>query len=179
MRKIPKPPFSEDLRTECRAKLLSSVAELTGQSSSIKSGEIPHANPPRAMCSEQCEGTNEKAPRATGVSSNGEFWILHVLETTRKLESMPKSVHLAFPIDDEDEAGNKLTDKAQETLTRLKAVCRTLAMDIIPVIYCICRLKTRTNTLSVVPSCFWLEPPYNSIAPLVKRRTMRVRMDEM
>ena len=97
----------------------------------------------------------------------------------RKLESMPKSVHLAFPIDDEDEAGNKITDKSQETLTRLKTVCRALAADIIPVTHCIRRLKPRTSTLSMVPSCFWLEPLYSSIAPLVKRRTMRARMDRM
>ena len=155
------------------------MAELTGQSSSIKSGEIAHISPPRELCSEFCEGTNEKASRATGVSSNGEFWILRVLETIRKLESMSKSVYIAFPIDDEDEAGNKFIDKAQETLTRLENVRRTLAMDIILVIHRICRWRTRTSTPSAVLSCFWLGSSYSSIALPVKRETTRVRMDPM
>ena len=155
------------------------MAELTGQSSSIKSGEISHTNPPRGLCSEFCEATNEKTARATGVSSNGEFWILHVLETIGKLEGMSKSVYIAFPIDDEDEAGNRFIDKAQETLSRLKTVRWTLVMDIALVIHRIYRWTMRTNTPSMVLSCFWLEPSYNSIAPPVKRRTMRVRTDRM
>jgi DNA polymerase phi len=131
LRRIPKPPFSEDLRKECRTKLLSSVAELTGQSSSIKSGEITQTIPPRELYFECFEGTNEKASRATGVSSNGEFWIFARPGDDQKLESMSKNVYIAFPIDDEDETGNKLIDKAQETLTRLKTVRRMVAMEII------------------------------------------------
>ena len=159
--------------------MLSSVAELTGQSSPIRSGEITHTNPPRELCSEFREATNEKTSRSTGVSSNGEFWILHVLETIRRLEGMSKNVYIAFPLDDEDEAGNRFVDKAQETLARLKTVRWTLAMDIVLVIHRIYRWTMRTNTPSMVLSCFWLEPSYNSTALLVKRRTMRARMDRM
>ncbi|KAF9653857.1 hypothetical protein BDM02DRAFT_3265026 [Thelephora ganbajun] len=104
LRQTPKPPFSEDLRKECRTKLLSSVAELTGQSSSVKSG------------------TNEKASRVTAVSSHGELWILHVLDTIMKLEGMTKNAHIAFLIDDEAESGKKSIDKAQEALARLKTI---------------------------------------------------------
>ena len=130
------------------------MAELTGQSSSIKSGGITLTNPPCELYSEFCEGMNEKASRATGVSSNGEFWILHVLETIGKLKTMTKSVYIEFPIDNEDEAGNKFIDKAQETLTRLKIVRRALAMDFIFVIHRIYRWTMRTNTAPVVLSCF-------------------------
>ena len=115
------------------------MAELTGQSSSVKSGEAAHTNAPRELYSEHFEGTNEKASRATGVSSNGEFWILHVLETIKKLEGMPKNVHIASPIDYEDEVGNKSIDKAQEALTRLKIVCRTLVIGTILVAHSVYR----------------------------------------
>ena len=131
MRHIPKPPLPEDLKKECRTKLLSSVAELTGQSSSLKAGEIANIDTPRELCSEHQEGANEKTSRVTGVSSNGEFWVLHVLEIIRKLEGMSKNVHIAFPVDGEDESGNKSTNKAQETLKKLKTVCQISVVDVI------------------------------------------------
>ena len=109
------------------------MAELTGQNSSVKSGEIVHADALRELRSEHCEGANEKASRITGVSSNGEFWILHILETIRKLEGMSKNVHIAFPINDEDETGNKSIDKAHEALTRLETVCQAPVVDTISV----------------------------------------------
>ena len=43
---------------------------------------------------------------------------------------MQRKVHLAFPIDDEDESGEKSIDKAQEALTRLKTVRQTLTAEI-------------------------------------------------
>jgi len=162
---MPKPPFSEDLRRECRIKLLSSLGELTGQSSSVRSGEIFHVSALRGLYSEHPKDASEKVSRATGVSSNGEFWILHALDTIRKLEGMPKNVHIAFQIDDEDESGNKSIDKAQEALAKLKAVCQTLAMDIILIAHCVCRQTMRTNNPSGVLSCFWPEPSFSGIAP--------------
>ena len=155
------------------------MAELTGQSSSVKSGEIAHIDALRELCSEHCEDANEKASRVTGVSSNGEFWILRVLETIRRLEGMPKHVHIAFPVDDQDETGNRSIDKAQETLTILKTVCQTLAMDTISVAHCSYRWTTRTNTPSAVLSCFWQEPSYNSTVLPVEKKTMRMRMGRM
>lgn len=152
------------------------MAELTGQSSSIKPGEVAQVNTPRELCSEHPKGTNEKASRVTGVSSNGEFWILHVLDTIRKLEGMPKNVHVAFPIDIEDESGNKPIDKAREALTRLKTVCQTLATDITLVAHYICRWITLTNTPSGVLSYYWPEPPCSIIASQVKRVRVRARM---
>lgn len=130
----------------------------------------------RVLYSEHFEGINEKASRATGVSSNGEFWILHVLETIKKLEGMPKNVHIASPIDHEDEAGNKSIDKAQEALTRLKIVCRTLIIGTILIAHSVYRWTTRTNTPSAAPSYFWLGPSYNNIVPPVTGKTKRVRM---
>jgi hypothetical protein len=56
------------------------------------------------------------------VSSNGEFWILHVLDTIKKLEGMQKKVHLAFPVDHDDESDEKPIEKAQDVLERLKTV---------------------------------------------------------
>jgi hypothetical protein len=85
------------------------------------------------------EGKNEKASRITGVSSNGEFWILHVLDTIKKLETMQKQVHLAFPIDNEDESGEKIINKAREVLVRLKTVRQTLTADITSVAHYIHR----------------------------------------
>jgi len=132
---------------------------------------------PCELCSEHYKDINEKALRVTGVSSNGEFWILHVLYTIRKLEGMPKDVHIAFPIDGEDESGNKPADKAQEALTRLKTVCQTLAMDITLVAHYISRWVTTTNTPYGALSCYWPEPPCSIIALQVKRKTTRARMD--
>ena len=106
------------------------MAELTGQSSSVKSGEIVHINALHELHSEYPEGANERVSRVTGVSSSGEFWILHVLDTVRKLEGMSKNVYIAFPIGDEDGYGNKSIDKAQETLAKLKTVRKTLSMGI-------------------------------------------------
>ena len=102
---------------------MGSLGELTGQSSSVKSGETFLINALRELCSEHLEGASEKVSRVAGVSSDGEFWILHVLDTISKLEGMPKNVHIAFPVDDEDESGNKPIDKAQEVLAKLKTVC--------------------------------------------------------
>ena len=45
-----------------------------------------------------------------------------MLNTIRKLEATPKKVHLAFPIDHEDESGEKSIEKAQDVLTKLKPV---------------------------------------------------------
>ena len=119
----------------------------------------------RELCSQHLEGTSEKVSKVVGVSSNGEFWILHVLDTIRKLEGMPKNVHIAFPIDDEDESGNKSIDRAQEALVRLKKVRRTPVMDIILIAHCVCRWMTRTNTPFGALSCFWPELSYSNIAP--------------
>lgn len=112
-----------------------------------------------------------------GVSSNGEFWVLHVLETIRKLESMPKNVHIAFSIDDEDEAGKIFTEKGQEVLTILENVCRTLAMSIILDTHPVCSWTRKTNVPSVELSYFLLEQSCNSTAVLVKRKAMKARMD--
>lgn len=119
--------------------MLSSLGELTGQSSSIKSGEAFDIVTPRELCSEHLEGVSEKVSRVAGVSSNGEFWVLHVLDTIRKLDGMSKNVRIAFPIDDEDESGNKSIDTAQEAITKLKTVCRTPVMDITLIAHCVCR----------------------------------------
>lgn len=98
------------------------MAELTGRSSSIKPGEIAHIDNSCELCSEHPEGAKEKPSRVIGVSSNGEFWILHVLGTIKKLEGMSKNVHFAFAIDDEDESGSKSIDRAQVALAKLKIV---------------------------------------------------------
>ena len=111
--------------------MLTSLGELTGQSSSVKSGEIFHVNTLRELCSDHVKDATEKVSRATGVSSNGDFWVLHALDTIRKLESMPKNVHIAFSIGDEDVSEDKPIDKAQEALAKLKAVCQILVMDVI------------------------------------------------
>lgn len=153
------------------------MAELTGQSSSIKPGEIVLVVPPHWLCSERYEGTNEKASRATGVSSNGEFWALHVLEAIRKLESMSKNVHIAFPIHGEDGTGKDSIEKGQEVLTMLDNVRWTLAMDIVLATYGICSWTTKSNIPSVALSYFSLGQSCNITAWPVKRKTMVARMD--
>ena len=52
---------------------------------------------------------------------------------------MSKNVHIAFPIDVEDESGNKSIEKAQGTLAKLKTVCQIPVMDITSVAYSIGR----------------------------------------
>lgn len=115
--------------------------------------------------------------RAVGVSSNGEFWVLHVLETIRKLGSMPKNVYIAFSIDGEDEAGENFTEKGKEVLAILENVCRTLAMGIILVTHPVCSWTTKTNIPSVALSYFLLGQSCNSTALPVKRKAMKARMD--
>ena len=134
--------------------MLSSLGELTGQSSSVKLGEIFQINTPRKPYSERLEGADEKVSRVVGVSSNGEFWVSHVLDTIGKLEGMSKNVHIAFPVDDEDESGNKSIDKAQEALLKLKTVRQTLVMGVKLIAHRVCRWTMRTSTLSGVLSCF-------------------------
>lgn len=92
---------------------------------------------------------------------------------------MSKNVHIAFPIDDEDESGKKVIDKALEVLGKLKTVCQTPVMEITLIAHCTCRWITRTNALSGALSYFWPGPSCNSIAPQVKGKMMRMRMDRV
>lgn len=92
---------------------------------------------------------------------------------------MPKNVHIAFPIDGEDDTGKNSIEKGQEVLTMLGNVRRTLAVGIILATHNVCSWMTKTSTPSAALSYFSPGQSYNSIALPVKRKTMKARMDPM
>ncbi|KAI0060788.1 hypothetical protein BV25DRAFT_1827328 [Artomyces pyxidatus] len=88
---IPSPPLSDDLRKQCRERLLSSVAELTTQAVLAKS--------------------SEKMQKLVGVTSSGEFWVARVLRSIGQLEKDTKHVELLVGFDEDDRAK---MDKARQ-----------------------------------------------------------------
>ncbi|TFY61434.1 hypothetical protein EVG20_g7059 [Dentipellis fragilis] len=96
----PSPPFSDDLRKQCRARLLSCLAELTTQSTVVKTSA-------------------DKSEKLAGVASDGEFWIAKVLDTIDQLNKDAKHVE---PLAEFDEDEKALHEKARELVSRLKKV---------------------------------------------------------
>ncbi|KAH8991045.1 DNA polymerase phi-domain-containing protein [Lactarius hatsudake] len=71
--KVPSPPITDDLRRQCRERLLSCLTDLTRLSN-----------------------------RVTGVTSDGEPWVSRVLQTIRRLEQASKHVELLSGFDSKD-----------------------------------------------------------------------------
>ena len=79
---VPSPPYSDQLRRQCRERLLGCLADLTQLSIVTK--------------------TTEKVQRITGIASDGQFWLSRVVEIIRKLEKDSKHVALLSEFDEDD-----------------------------------------------------------------------------
>ncbi|KAH7910650.1 DNA polymerase phi-domain-containing protein [Hygrophoropsis aurantiaca] len=99
LRSIRVPPLSEELRQNCRSRLLSSLADLTGQISLVKA--------------------DDKSHKAAGVASDGKFWVSRALATVEQLETDVKHVTTVVEF---DEDGRTLRIKARQTIDKLKKV---------------------------------------------------------
>ncbi|KAI0713431.1 DNA polymerase phi-domain-containing protein [Earliella scabrosa] len=97
LRSVPTPAFSEELRKNCRERLLACLADLTAQTTVIKD--------------------DSKATKAAGVASDGRFWVSRVLATIDTLEKDSKHVK---PLNESDEEEVEQRRKAREVLARLK-----------------------------------------------------------
>ncbi|KAI0373319.1 hypothetical protein BV20DRAFT_963165 [Pilatotrama ljubarskyi] len=99
LRSVPTPVLSEELRKNCRDRLLGCLAELTAQTTLVKE--------------------ENKATKAAGVASDGRFWVSRVLSTIEELEKDSKHVR---PLSEVDEEEAELRQKAHQILARLKDV---------------------------------------------------------
>ncbi|KZT74012.1 hypothetical protein DAEQUDRAFT_661194 [Daedalea quercina L-15889] len=100
LRSVPAPQFSDELRKLCRDRLLSCLADLTGQAAVV----------------EKDDKTVVKIP---GAASDGRLWVDRVLATVEQLEKDTKHVAILTEVDEEDQA---LQEKARQLATRLKTV---------------------------------------------------------
>ncbi|KAI9056874.1 hypothetical protein FKP32DRAFT_1598752 [Trametes sanguinea] len=99
LRSVPTPAFSEELRKNCRERLLGCLAELTAQTTLVKDGD--------------------KAAKVAAVASDGRFWVSRVLSTIEQLQKDTKHVR---PLSEADEEEAELLQKAHQLLARLKDV---------------------------------------------------------
>ncbi|KAF8274212.1 DNA polymerase phi-domain-containing protein [Lactarius quietus] len=97
--KMPSPPFTDDLRRQCRERLLGCLADLT-----------------RLLNFAQ---TVDRAQRMLGVASDGEPWVSRVLQTIRRLEQDSKHVELLSAFDSED---REVLERSCNLVTKLKKV---------------------------------------------------------
>ena len=109
--------FSDGLRKACRERLLSSLADLTGHTTVIKTGKFPH-------CTIQClsaylHGTDDKTAKIAAVASDSQFWISRVLSTVDALEKDTKHVAPLSEVDEEEQA---VREKARGLIERLRKV---------------------------------------------------------
>jgi DNA polymerase phi len=79
---VPSPPYSDQLRRQCRERLLGCLADLTQLSIVTK--------------------TTEKVQRITGIALDGQLWLSRVVEIIRKLEQDSKHVALLSELDEDD-----------------------------------------------------------------------------
>ncbi|KAI0831759.1 DNA polymerase phi-domain-containing protein [Trametes gibbosa] len=99
LRSVPTPAFSEELRKNCRDRLLGCLAELTVQTTLVKD--------------------DSKTAKVAAVASDGKFWVSRVLSTVEALEKDTKHVR---PLSEEDKEDAELRQKARQILARLHDV---------------------------------------------------------
>ncbi|OCH90301.1 hypothetical protein OBBRIDRAFT_887807 [Obba rivulosa] len=99
LRSVPTPAFSDELRKSCRERLLSCLADLTGQTTVLKG--------------------DSKTLKSSAVAADGEFWISKVLATIEQLEKDTKHV---TPLNEADEEEQELRPKARQLIERLGSV---------------------------------------------------------
>ncbi|KAI0806965.1 DNA polymerase phi-domain-containing protein [Fomes fomentarius] len=99
LRSAPTPAFSDELRKNCRERLLACLADLTGQTTLIKD--------------------DTKAAKVAAVASDGRFWVSRVLSTIEALEKDTKHVKLLNEVEVDDEEVSRRC-KARDIISRLK-----------------------------------------------------------
>ncbi|KAH9926111.1 DNA polymerase phi-domain-containing protein [Fomitopsis serialis] len=97
---VPVPQFSDDLRKLCRDRLLSCLADLTGQATVV-------------------EKEDKSVVKMPAAASDGRFWVDRVLSTIEQLEKDTKHVAILTEVDEEDQV---LRVKARQLAARLQAV---------------------------------------------------------
>ncbi|KAF9477373.1 hypothetical protein BDN70DRAFT_914180 [Pholiota conissans] len=96
---IPTPAFSDELRRNCRNRLLSCLSDLASQTTVVKN--------------------DDKLIKLAAVASNGEFWISKVLARIEQLENDTKHASLLTELDEEDQI---LHGKARDTISKLRKI---------------------------------------------------------
>ncbi|KAJ6546537.1 DNA polymerase phi-domain-containing protein [Mycena vulgaris] len=99
LHRIPSPPFSDSLRQQCRSRLLGCLADLNGQTRTLK----------------LAEGTI-KCP---AVASDGEFWVSKVVTSIEQLQDDTKRVSLLAERDENDLA---VHTRVKDTVQKLRGV---------------------------------------------------------
>ncbi|KIO06410.1 hypothetical protein M404DRAFT_24641 [Pisolithus tinctorius Marx 270] len=99
LRALPSPPFTEGFQAHCRTRLLSSLADLTSQTTIVKKGDKTH--------------------KEAAVATDGEFWISKVLTTLVRLDKDTKHVSPLAPVDEETQ---ELLDRVKKTHEKLGKV---------------------------------------------------------
>ncbi|KAI6162530.1 DNA polymerase phi-domain-containing protein [Pisolithus thermaeus] len=107
LRALPSPPFTEEFQAHCRTRLLSSLADLTSQTTVMKKGDITH--------------------KETAVASDGEFWISKVLSTLARLDKDTKHVDPLAPVDEETRALLDRVGKVHEKLSKVSSEKKEVA----------------------------------------------------
>lgn len=113
------PAFSDDLRQNCRLRLLNCLADLTSHITLVKSGLNQLSITPQGVPSKLVCADDGKAQKLAGVAADGEFWISKALATIALLEKDTKHLTLLEEADEEDLA---IRLKAQQLVQTLKDV---------------------------------------------------------
>ncbi|KAJ7694223.1 DNA polymerase phi-domain-containing protein [Mycena rosella] len=100
LHKIPSPPFSDSLRQQCRSRLLGCLADLNGQTRTLKLAE-------------------DRTIKCPGIASDGEFWVSKVVTSVERLQEDSKRVALLAESDENDSA---LHAKVKDTVQKLRGV---------------------------------------------------------
>ncbi|KAI5982996.1 DNA polymerase phi-domain-containing protein [Pisolithus marmoratus] len=107
LRALPSPPFTEQFQAHCRTRLLSSLADLTSQTTVVKKGDKTH--------------------KETAVATDGEFWISKVLTTLARLDKDTKHVSPLVSVDEETQALLDRVKKIHEKLDKVSAEKKDVA----------------------------------------------------
>ena len=102
---MPSPPYSDQLRGQCRERLLGCLADLTQLSAVTKMAE--------------------KTQKTTGTTSNGQLWVSRVVQMIRTLEQGSKNVVLLSKLGQDDK---RQLERAYETVSWLQNVRSRFAL---------------------------------------------------
>ncbi|KAG9226432.1 hypothetical protein CCMSSC00406_0003311 [Pleurotus cornucopiae] len=94
---LPTQNLSDELRQDCRTRLLTCLGELTNQVATIKG--------------------DAKSAKIPGVASDGQFWVCRTLSTITKMEGLKKYVKPSHAFDEENK---QVLASANETLVMLQ-----------------------------------------------------------
>ena len=117
---MPAPQFSDELRKACRDRLLSCLADLTGQATVVEKGvwlRVSWSGIVSDICLALLEG--KSAVKIPGAASDGRFWVDRVLSTIELLEKDTKHVAILAEVDEDDRV---LRSKARQLAARLQTV---------------------------------------------------------